>query len=75
MTAPRPKAVNPAPPWPGADQPPAPSRLITRRELAERLGVSERTVMRMEASGHLPPPVRIGVKRVGHWSDTVPRQP
>ena len=55
MTAPRPKAVNPAPPWPGADQPPAPSRLITRRELAERLGVSERTVMRMEASGHLPP--------------------
>ena len=57
MTAPRPKAMNSVRPSRPADRLPVPARLITRKQLAERLGVSERTVMRMEESGHLPPPV------------------
>jgi predicted DNA-binding transcriptional regulator AlpA len=44
-------------------------RIISRQELAHRLGVSERTIFRMERSGHLPTALRIGVKRRGHWSD------
>ena len=75
MTAPRQKAIHPAPPLSAEDRPPVPARLISRRQLAERLGISERTVMRMEESGHLPPPVRIGLRRVGHWETTVPRRP
>ncbi|WP_404292883.1 helix-turn-helix transcriptional regulator [Microvirga sp. RSM25] len=52
-----------------------PRKLVSRKQLAERLGVSERTIMRLEESGYLPPPVRVGQRRVGHWEDTVPRQP
>ncbi|WP_262299003.1 helix-turn-helix transcriptional regulator [Microvirga sesbaniae] len=74
MTAPRPNAVHPTQSLSAADQH-APARLISRKQLAERLGISERTVMRLEASGHLPPPVRVGLRRVGHWEGTVPRQP
>jgi predicted DNA-binding transcriptional regulator AlpA len=57
------------------DRSPVPARLVSRRQLAEWLGVSERTIVRWEESGHLPPPVRVGPRRVGHWEGTVPRQP
>ena len=37
-----------------------PNRLMTRAELAELLGLSAKTLRRMELSGKLLPPVRIG---------------
>ena len=36
------------------------SLLITPRELAASLGVSERTVWRLRDAGKLPPPVKLG---------------
>ena len=39
--------------------------LITTRELAVRLGVSVRHVQRLDSSGQLPAPVRIG--RAKRW--------
>lgn len=36
--------------------------LLTFVEVAERLRVARGTVYRLVASGHLPPPIRIGAK-------------
>jgi excisionase family DNA binding protein len=38
----------------------APRRLITTKQLASRLVVSERHIYRLMSAGKLPPPVRIG---------------
>lgn len=38
----------------------SPRRLITAKELAEMLSISSRTINRMQSSGRLIPPIRIG---------------
>jgi len=37
-----------------------PKRLVTTKQLASRLVVSERHIYRLMSAGKLPPPVRIG---------------
>jgi excisionase family DNA binding protein len=49
---------------------PAPIKdLLTAREVAERIGVSLRTVWRWNAIGELPAPVRRGL-RIVRWKAT-----
>jgi len=44
-------------------------RLISVAELAQILGVGKSTIYRWIRSGILPPPRRIGPRRVGWWED------
>jgi predicted DNA-binding transcriptional regulator AlpA len=46
-------------------------RLISRREAAMRLDVSERTIERMERSGRLPPAAKISAGRRAHRLSTI----
>jgi predicted DNA-binding transcriptional regulator AlpA len=49
------------------EQPPRdPERLLNRRELAERLGLAERSISSMVNAGELPKPYRLG--GVVRWS-------
>ena len=43
-------------------------RLLSRRELAELLRISTRTVDRMQASGRLPLPIKV-TDRIRRWDD------
>ena len=43
-------------------------RLLSRAELAELLRISTRTVDRMQASGRLPPPIKV-TDRIRRWDD------
>ncbi|NOY46285.1 MAG: helix-turn-helix domain-containing protein [Deltaproteobacteria bacterium] len=44
-------------------------RLISVAELEQILGVSKSTIYRWIRAGNLPPPRRIGPRRVGWWED------
>ena len=46
--------------------------MMTCREVAEALGVSERSVWRWSATGVLPPPVQIGAAR--RWREQTIRE-
>ena len=45
-----------------------PIQLRSRRQVAERLAISERTVRRLVAQGDLAPPLRIG--RATRWRES-----
>ena len=44
-------------------------RLLSRREVAELLQISTRTLDRMNASGRLPPPIKV-TDRIRRWDDS-----
>jgi prophage regulatory protein len=52
---------------------PTASRLVRRREVLARIGISEATLWRLEKRGEFPPAVRISVggRAVGYFSDAV----
>ncbi len=45
--------------------------LLSRRELAEKLGISETTIWRYGRAGLLPPPIRLGPGRVAWQSSAI----
>ena len=48
-------------------------RIISPRQLLERLGISEPTLYRMRARGDLPEPIRLSPGRIG-WPEDVIRR-
>lgn len=46
-------------------------RIARRREVCERLGISQATLWRWVKAGHFPSPVRLGPNSVGFVSDEI----
>lgn len=52
---------------------PSPVRLVSKRNVAARLDVSERTIERLVERGEFPQPVRLSANRISWRSDEIDR--